>query len=170
MGGQGQNQGFLFAGFKNDPHRPKAQQIIAEFQQEFAKIPGLMVFLQIPPLISLGQNEGRAQYSLALEDADTSELFKWAPVLEAKLHTIPELQDIFSDLRLSSPRLDVHIDRNKALAVGVSPDAIANTLYDAYGNRRVTTITAASDQYDVILEVLAGVSTQSGQALTATYI
>jgi HAE1 family hydrophobic/amphiphilic exporter-1 len=152
MGG-GQNQGFLFAGFKNDPHRPKAQQMIAEFQREFAKIPGLMVFLQIPPLISLGQNEGRAQYSLALEDADTSELFKWAPVLEAKLHTIPALQDIFSDLRLSSPRLDVHIDRNKALAVGVSPDAIANTLYDAYGNRRVTTITAASDQYDVILEV-----------------
>jgi HAE1 family hydrophobic/amphiphilic exporter-1 len=149
----GQNQGFLFAGFKNDPHRPNAAQLLAQFQQEFAKIPGLMVFMQIPPLISLGQNEGRSQYSLALQDADTSELFRWAPVLEAKLHSIPEIQDIFSDLRLSSPRLDVHIDRNKALALGVSPDAIANTLYDAYGNRRVTTITAASDQYDVILEV-----------------
>jgi HAE1 family hydrophobic/amphiphilic exporter-1 len=55
---------------------------------------------------------------------------------------------------LATPRLDVHIDRNKALALGVGPDAIANTLYDAYGNRRVSTITASSDQYDVILEVL----------------
>jgi HAE1 family hydrophobic/amphiphilic exporter-1 len=151
----GQNQGFLFVNFKSDKHRPNASTLLAGLQQELAaKIPGMVVFMQIPPLIELGQNEGRSQYSLALQDADTKELFKWAPVLEAKLRTIPELQDIFSDLRLASPRLDVHIDRNKALALGVSPDAIANTLYDAYGNRRVTTITAASDQYDVILEVL----------------
>jgi HAE1 family hydrophobic/amphiphilic exporter-1 len=113
-----------------------------------------MVFLQSPPLVTLGQNEGRAQYSVALQDADTTELYKWAPVLEAKLRSIPQLKDVYSDLRLASPRLDVDIDRNLAMAVGVSSDAIANTLYDAYGNRRVTTITAASDQYDVILEVL----------------
>jgi len=153
--GGGQNQGFLFVNFKADKHRPSAATLLAQLQQEFSeKIPGLVVFMQIPPLIELGQNEGRSQYSLALQDADTKELFQWAPVLEAKLRTIPALTDIFSDLRLSSPRLDVHIDRNKALALGVGPDAIANTLYDAYGNRRVTTITADSDQYDVILEVL----------------
>jgi HAE1 family hydrophobic/amphiphilic exporter-1 len=150
----GQNQGFVFFVMKEDKHRPKVNAIIGQLEQEFMKIPGLMVFLQSPPLITLGQNEGRSQYSVALQDADTAELYKWAPVLEAKLHTIPELKDIYSDLRLSSPRLDVHIDRNIALALGVNPDAIANTLYDAYGNRRATTITAASDQYDVILEVL----------------
>ncbi|MBV8072663.1 MAG: efflux RND transporter permease subunit, partial [Acidobacteriaceae bacterium] len=72
----------------------------------------------------------------------------------AKLHSVPQIKDIYSDLRLATPRLNVDIDRNLAMAVGVSPDAIANTLYDAYGNRRVTTITAASDQYDVLLEVL----------------
>ena len=150
----GQNQGFAFVALKDDPHRPKINQIVGQLQMQFAKIPGLMVFLQSPPLITLGQNEGRSQYSVALQDADLQELYKWAPVLEAKLHAIPELTNIYSDLRLGSPRLDVHIDRNLALALGVSPDAIANTLYDAYGNRRVTTITAASDQYDVILEVL----------------
>jgi multidrug efflux pump subunit AcrB len=139
---------------KDDPHRPKINQIIGQLQMEFAKIPGLMVFMQSPPLITLGQNEGRSQYSVALQDADLQELYHWAPVLEAKLHSIPELTNIYSDLRLGSPRLDVHIDRNLALALGVTPDAIANTLYDAYGNRRVTTITAASDQYDVVLEVL----------------
>ncbi len=150
----GQNQGFMFLDLKEDKKRPKVNVIIGQLQQEFAKIPGLMVFLQSPPLIELGQNEGRSQYSVALQDADTPELYKWAPVLEAKLHSIPQLQDIFSDLRLSSPRLEVHIDRNRALALGVNPDAIANTLYDAYGSRKVTTITAAADQYDVLLEVL----------------
>jgi HAE1 family hydrophobic/amphiphilic exporter-1 len=150
----GQNQGFAFVAVKDDPHRPKINQIIGQLQMGFAKIPGLMVFMQSPPLITLGQNEGRSQYSVALQDADLQELYHWAPVLEAKLHSIPELTNIYSDLRLGSPRLDVHIDRNLALALGVMPDAIANTLYDAYGNRRVTTITAASDQYDVVLEVL----------------
>jgi HAE1 family hydrophobic/amphiphilic exporter-1 len=144
----------MFVGFKEDKHRPKVNAVIAQLEQEFMKIPGLMVFLQSPPLITLGQNEGRSQYSVALQDADTAELYKWAPILEAKLHSIPELKDIYSDLRLSTPRLNVEINRNLALSLGVNPDAIANTLYDAYGNRRVTTITAASDQYDVILEVL----------------
>ena len=147
-----QNAGFMFISFK-DSKRPKAQVILESLQKQFASIPGLMVFLQIPPLLTLGQNEGRGQYSLALQDSDTQELFKWAPVLEAKLHTIPQLRDIFSDLRLATPRLDVDIDRNRAQAVGITPDQIANTLYDAYGNRKVSTITAAANQYDVLLEV-----------------
>ncbi len=154
VGMNGQNSGFVFLDLKMDKHRPKVNAIIGQLTQEFMKIPGLMVFMQSPPLITLGQEEDRSQYSVALEDADTTELYKWAPVLEAKLRGIPQLTDIFSDLRLSSPRLNVHINRNVALALGVNPDAIANTLYDAYGNRKVTTITAASDQYDVILEVL----------------
>lgn len=152
--GAGQNQGFMFADLKQDKNRPPVNAIIGQLEQEFAKIPGLMVFLQSPPLITLGQNEGRSQYSVALEDADTAELYKWAPVLEAKLRSIPQLKDIYSDLRLSTPRLNVQINRNLAMSLGINPDTIANTLYDAYGNRRVTTITASSDQYDVILEVL----------------
>ncbi|MBV9267583.1 MAG: efflux RND transporter permease subunit, partial [Acidobacteriaceae bacterium] len=151
----GQNQGFVFMVFKQNSHRPKAQLISQQLMgQMMMTIPGVMVFLQVPPLITLGQNEGRAQYSVALQDANTAELYQWAPKLEAKLHSVPSIQDIFSDLRLRSPRLQVQIDRNRALALGISPEVIANTLYDAYGNRRVSTITAASDQYDVLLEVL----------------
>ncbi len=150
----GQNQGFVFVAFKDAKKRPPANVIIGQLEAQFMKIPGLMVFLQVPPLIPLGQNEGRSQYSVALQDADTAELYKWAPVLEAKLHSIPQLRNIFSDLRLSSPRLEVEIDRNRALAVGVTPDQIANTLYDAYGNRKATTIQTSANQYDVIIEVL----------------
>jgi hydrophobe/amphiphile efflux-1 (HAE1) family protein len=168
-GNGSQNQGFMFIDFKDDKHRPKAQALIGQLESQLMTIPGIMVFLQAPPLITLGQNEGRSQYSLALQGPDTSELYKWAPKLEAKLRSLPELTDIYSDLRLSSPRLNVHIDRNRALALGVTPDEIANTLYDAYGNRRVTTITAASNQYDVLLEVLPQYQ-RNPQALTGLYI
>ncbi len=150
----GQNQGFLFMDLKHDKNRPKANQIIAQLQQGFASIPGLVVFLRVPPLLTLGQNEGRSQYSVALQDAETSTLYKWAPLLEQKLRTLPDLTDVFSDLRLASPRLNVQIDRDRALALGITPEAIANTLYSAFGNRRVSTITAAANEYDVILEVL----------------
>ncbi len=165
----GQNSGFLFMRFTSDPHRPTVSQLIGQMQQRFASIPGLMVFLQAPPLVTLGQNEGRSQYSVALQDADTGELYKWAPVLEAKLRSIPELTDVFTDLRLSNPRLDVQIDRNRALALGVTPDVIANTLFDAYGNRRVTTITTGDNQYDVLLEVLPAYQ-RDPSALTRLYL
>jgi hydrophobic/amphiphilic exporter-1 (mainly G- bacteria), HAE1 family len=148
-----QNTGFMFMHLK-EGKRPKADAIIAQLQQKFANIPGLMVFLRVPPLITLGQNEGRSQYSVSLEDAEVANLIKWAPVLEQKLRTLPDLTDVYSDLRLASPRLDVVIDRDRALALGVAPDTIANTLYSAYGDRRITTITAATNEYDVILEVL----------------
>ena len=164
-----QNQGFMFVMFKRDRHRPKIPALIASLQQQLMSIPGVMVFLQAPPLITLGENEGRSQYSLALQGPDTEELYQWAPKLEQKLHSLPQLTDIYSDLRLSSPRLNVRIDRSRALALGVTPDAIANTLYDAYGNRRVTTITAASDQYDVLLEVLPEYQ-RNPEALSGLYI
>ncbi len=165
----GQNSGFLFMRFKTDPHRPSVTQLIGQMQKKFSEIPGLMVFLQAPPLVTLGQNEGRSQYSVALQDADTGELYKWAPVMEAKLRSIPQLQDVFTDLRLSNPRLDVQIDRNRALALGVTPDVIANTLFDAYGNRRVTTITTGDNQYDVLLEVLPAYQREPS-ALTRLYL
>jgi HAE1 family hydrophobic/amphiphilic exporter-1 len=152
-GFSGQNQGFMFMHFKDDPNRPHATVIIAQLQEQFAQIPGFSVFLQLPPLLTLGQNESRYQYSVALQDADTNVLYAWAPKLESKLRSLPAITAVYSNLQLSSPRVNVDIDRDRALALGVTPEQIANTLYDAYGNRLVSTITAAANQYDVILEV-----------------
>ena len=153
-GFSGQNQGFIFMHFKEGIQRPHATEIIADLQKEFAQIPGFSVFLQLPPLLTLGQNESRYQYSVALQDAETSVLYKWAPLLEAKLRTLPTVAEVYSDLQLRSPRVNVDIDRDRALSLGITPEQIANTLYDAYGNRRVSTINAAANDYDVILEVL----------------
>lgn len=150
----GQNQGFFFIDLKDDVKRPPANDIIAQMQAKFMEIPGIFVFLRVPPLITLGQEEGRAQYSAALQDAENTTLYQWAPKLEAALAQLPVLQDVQTDLRLRSPRLTVDIDRDRAITYGVKADAIANTLYSAFGNRRVSTITAASNEYDVIMEVL----------------
>ena len=149
----GQNQGFLFTAFKDDSRRPHGSVILAQLQQQFAQIPGLNVYLQLPPILQLDTNQMFMQYSVALQDADTGALYKWAPVFQQKLMTLPAIAGVYSDLRLSSPRVNVDIDRDRALALGVTPDQIANTLYDAYGNRRVSTIQAPANEYDVILEV-----------------
>ncbi len=149
-----QNTGFLFIHFKADRKRPHVTKIVAQLQKDFAQIPGFTVFLQPPPMLTLGQNESRYQYSVALQDAETSTLYQWAPKLEAKLRTLPALADVYSDLQLNNPRVNVDIDRDRAFSLGVTPEQIANTLYDAYGNRRVSTISAPANEYDVIMEVL----------------
>ncbi len=155
----GQNQGFMFMALKEDKHRPKVNGIIGQLSQEFMKIPGLMVFMQSPPLITLGQNEGRSQYSVALEDADTAELYKWAPVLEGKLRSIPQLTDIFSDLRLSSPRLNVADRPESGNGAGRHIRTRSQIRFTMrMGTGASTTITAASDQYDVMLRGAAAVS------------
>ncbi len=168
-GANGQNTGFLFVHFKHDRNRPHATEIVRQLQQKFAEIPGFNVFLQPPPLLTLGQNESRYQYSVALQDADTQVLYQWAPKLEAKLRAIPELSDVYSDLQLNNPRINVDIDRDRALALGVTPEQIANTLYDAFGNRRISTISAPANEYDVVMEVLPGFR-KDPAALSKLYI
>ena len=164
-----QNGGFMFVHFKDDPKRPNAAQLIRDLQAQFATVPGINVYLQIPPLLTLGQNESHFQYSVALQDADTEQLYKWAPKLADKLRSMPDIAAVYSDLHLSSPRLNVDIDRDRALGLGVTPDQIANTLYDAYGNRRVSTIAATANEYDVILEVLPETQ-RNPAALSKLYI
>src|ERR1700728_3442891 len=126
---------------------------MTDLQKQLNRIPGLNVYLRQGDFLSLGQNESRSQYSAALEGPDPDELYRWAPRLKAKLQSLPELVSVSNDLELSAPRVNVDIRRDLAMSLGVDPQSIANTLYDAYGNRRPSTITVASEQYDVILEV-----------------
>src|ERR1700728_2831738 len=127
---------------------------MTDLQKQLNRIPGLNVYLRQGDFLSLGQNESRSQYSAALEGPDPDELYRWAPRLKAKLQSLPELVSVSNDLELSAPRVNVDIRRDLAMSLGVDPQSIANTLYDAYGNRRPSTITVASEQHDVILEVL----------------
>ena len=148
-----QNAGWFHINLVEDRHRPNVKAIMASLQRELNAIPELNVYLRQGDFLSLGQNEGRSQYSAAIEGPDAQELYRWAPLLKAKLQSLPELDNVSSDLQLSAPRVTVDIRRDLARSLDVDPVQIANTLYDAYGNRRAGAITVASERHDVILEV-----------------
>jgi hydrophobe/amphiphile efflux-1 (HAE1) family protein len=150
---ESQNSGWFWINLSEDRRRPPAKAIIADLQKRLSQIPGLNVYLRQPDFVSLGQSEGRSQYSAALEGPDAEELYRWAPRLKAKLVSLPDLANVSSDLQMSAPRVNVDIRRDLAMSLNIDPEKIANTLYDAYGNRLANTITVASERYDVILEV-----------------
>ena len=131
-----------------------ADQVVQGLRLKLSSIPGINVFLHNPPAIQIGARMTKSQYQYTLQGADIKELFQWAPVLEEKFRGLPSILDVTSDLQISSPQVMVKIDRDKALALGISADEIENTLYSAYGARQVSTIYTPSNQYQVIMEVL----------------
>jgi hydrophobe/amphiphile efflux-1 (HAE1) family protein len=152
-GVESQNSGWLHINLVKDKHRPNVKVIMSDLQKRLDRIPGLNVYLRQGDFLSLGQSEGRSQYSASLQGPDAEELYRWAPRLKAKLQSLPELANISTDLQMSAPRVNVEIRRDLAMSLNVDPDKIANILYDAYGNRQANAIMVASERYDVILEV-----------------
>jgi HAE1 family hydrophobic/amphiphilic exporter-1 len=150
---ESQNGGWFWVNLIKNGHRPGVKVIMVDLQKELNNIPGLNVYLRQADFVSLGQDEGRSQYSAALEGPDAEELYRWAPRLKEKLQSLPELENVSTDLQMSAPRINVDIRRDLAMSLNVDPEKIANTLYDAYGNRLANTIMVASERYDVILEV-----------------
>ena len=96
----------------------------------------------------------RTQYQYTLEDADAEELNTWAPKVVAKLQTLPELRDVASDQQNLGLLASLVIDRATAARLGVTPASIDQTLYDAFGQRQVSTMFTQLSQYHVVLEVM----------------
>jgi HAE1 family hydrophobic/amphiphilic exporter-1 len=154
-GATGSNQGIIFMHLKpRDQRRLSADEVIQELRPKLSQVPGIRVYLQNPPPIRIGGQFTKAQYQYTLQDADTRELYKVAPVLEQKLRALPGLVDVNSDLQLKNPQLQVAIDRDKASALGVTPQAIEMALYTSYGSRQISTIYAPTNEYQVIMELL----------------
>jgi HAE1 family hydrophobic/amphiphilic exporter-1 len=139
---------------KDRSQRPGAEAVVQSLRKELAKLTGINTFIQIPPSIRIGGNLSKSLYQYTLQDTDLKQLYEWAPKAEAKMNTIPGLQDVTSDLRIASPQITVDIDRDKARALGISASDIENALYDAYGQRQVSQIYTPSNQYYVIMELL----------------
>jgi HAE1 family hydrophobic/amphiphilic exporter-1 len=153
-GTAGQTQGSMFIKLRERSERRGVATVIAELRARLARYPALVTYLRNPPPIHIGGFQSRGEYQYTLTDADVGALYRGAAALEARLREIPALRDVSSDLRLSSPRVSVRIDRDRAAALGVSPLAIEDALYAAYGDRQVSTVYAPEDQYQVILSVL----------------
>jgi hydrophobic/amphiphilic exporter-1 (mainly G- bacteria), HAE1 family len=147
------NSGSLFIRLKprNQRHLT-ADEIIQKLRSQLATIPGIQVFLQNPPALPIGAQQSTGLYQLALQSSDVMPLRKYVPQLVDKMKTLPELQDVNSDLQMTS-QVQIDIDRDKASALGITAEQIESTLRNAYGAYQVSTIYAASNQYQVILEL-----------------
>jgi HAE1 family hydrophobic/amphiphilic exporter-1 len=164
------NQGRIFMRLKPTSERKlSASQIIQELRPKLAQIPGIGVFMQIPPLIRVGGNLTKSLYQYALQDTDTKELFHWAPILTDKMSQEPGFQDVTSDLQIANPQVNVEIDRDKASALGVTAQQIENVLYDAYGEEQASTIYSDIAEYWVVFEVEPQFQLDPG-ALSQLYI
>ena len=128
-------------------------QIINRWRGEFSSIPGMMVFLQNPPPIQIGAHFTKSTYQMTLQSPNTKDLYKYSTILESKLHALPDLRDVNSDLEIKNPQVNVEIDRDKAHALGLTAQAIESALADAYGSRQVSTIYAPNNEYWVELEL-----------------
>jgi HAE1 family hydrophobic/amphiphilic exporter-1 len=148
------NSGIVLAQLKPRKERKKtADEILADLRPKIARVPGIRAYLQIPPPIRLGGNLSKSQYQYTLQDSDTAELYKYAPMLESKMRGLKEVQDVTSDLQLANPQLSISINRDRASALGVSSQQIEDALYTAYGTRQISTIYAPTNQYMVIMEL-----------------
>ncbi|MCU1221523.1 MAG: acriflavin resistance protein, partial [Candidatus Angelobacter sp.] len=147
------NSGRIFARLTDRKARPHVDKIIEELRPKLAQIPGINVFLQIPPPIRIGGALTKSQYQFTLQSPDTNELYQYAPVLEQKLRDLSLLQDVTSDLQIKNPQVTVSINRDKAAALNVDPRTLEDALYSAYGARQISTIYAPNNQYKVIMEL-----------------
>jgi HAE1 family hydrophobic/amphiphilic exporter-1 len=147
------NTGRIFMRLKPRSQRPPVEQVIAELRPKLAVVPGINVYPQNLPTIRIGGQLTKALYQYTLQDADLAELYQWAPVLFEKFRALPALQDVNTDLQITSPQVRIEIDRNRASSLGVSADQLESALYAAYGSKQVSTIYTPSNQYWVILEV-----------------
>jgi HAE1 family hydrophobic/amphiphilic exporter-1 len=152
--GQAGNTGVFFITMKPRSQRSESvDQFIDRMRGKLFSVPGILAFMQNPPPIQIGGQFSRSPYQLTLQGADTKEIYRWAPQVEAKMQQLPGILDVNSDLQLSSPQVFVDINRDKALSLGVSPQLVQDALYTAYGSRQVSIIYTPSNEYRVITEV-----------------
>ena len=152
-GGGQTNGGFVFASLKPISDRPNVTQVIARLRREMAVVPGATLFFQAVQDIRVGGRQSNAQYQYTLQGDDLNEINQWTPKITAALQQIPELTDVNSDQQNKGLETDLQIDRSSAARLGLTVSAIDNTLYDAFGQRQVSTIYNPLNQYHVVMEV-----------------
>jgi multidrug efflux pump len=154
-GGNGTNTARLFMQLKPKSQRKvSADQVIGRLRGKLAKIPGASLYLQAVQDVNVGGRFSGAQYQYTLQGDNLGELSHWAPILMEQMRKIPELRDVNSDQQLKGLQATVVIDRDTAYRLGVSMQAIDDTLYDAFGQRQVSVMYMGINQYYVVMEVL----------------
>jgi len=153
LGGSQTNTGSVFISLKPLSRRDlSADEVITRIRRNVAHIPGASLFLQAVQDIRIGGRSTNAQYQFTLQDYDADELFSWAPKILAEMQAIPELTQVNSDQQNNGLETNITIDRAAAARFGLNVAQIDNTLYDAFGQRQVSTIYNPLNQYHVVME------------------
>jgi multidrug efflux pump len=136
-----------------DQRSATASEIIQRLQPNLEKLEGITLYMQPVQDLTVEDRVSRTQYQYTLEDADLNELNSFVPKLVEKLRAVPQLRDVASDLQTGGLQATLTIDRDTAARLGILPQAIDDTLYDAFGQRQVSTMFTQLNQYHVVLEV-----------------
>jgi len=154
-GNTAKNQGRMFITLnpKGSQRTITADQFIGEMRRKLSAVPGASLFMQSAQDLTIGGRMGNAQYQYTVQSEDLKELSIWAPRLLQKLRGLKELRDVNTDQQDRGLDAEVEIDRDTASRLGVSPQDIDNALYDAFGQRQVSTIYRQLNQYHVVMEV-----------------
>lgn len=148
------SSGIMFVRLKNLSERKRSvDEIIADMRPKLNTIPGLWAFPQNPPPIQIGASHAIAEYQLSLQGSDLDELYRYADLVESRMKILPGLVDVNTDVKLNSPKAMIHVDRDKASAMGLSLGQVQDTFYSAFASRKISTIYGSLNDYEVILEV-----------------
>jgi HAE1 family hydrophobic/amphiphilic exporter-1 len=153
-GGGSGNQGRILLALKPRSERPRADDIVNELRPKLTGVPGMNVFMQVPPAIQIGGRSSKSQYQFTLQSPDIEDLDSAAKRMEARMRSISQIQDVTSDLQIANPQVIVAIDRDRASSLGITAQQVESALYDAYGSRQVSTIYTPNNQYEVVMELL----------------
>jgi hydrophobic/amphiphilic exporter-1 (mainly G- bacteria), HAE1 family len=150
----GPNYGQLVVRLKPRTDRTKlVDQIIADLRPKLDNLPGVKVYLQNPPTVRIGGQVTKSLYQLSLQSVDKPALYETAARLEEQIALVPGVVDVTTNVAITSPQINISIDRDRAAALQVNANQIENSFYDAYGPRWVSTIYGSSNQYKVLLEL-----------------
>ena len=152
-----------------DERRADATEIIRRLQPALQTVEGITLYMQPVQDLTVENRVSRTQYQYTLEDADSRELAEWTPRLIARLKELSELRDVASDQQNGGLQAMLDIDRDTASRLGIVPQLIDDTLYDAFGQRQVSTIYTQLNQYHVVLEVLPAFQ-ENPDALKSIYV
>ena len=151
----GPNYGSLVVHLKPRSQRQLGvNDLIKKLRPQLAAYPGMKAYPQNPPTIQIGGKVTKSVYQFSMQSPDKEELYAAANKLAGEMQEIPGLVDVTTDVAVTTPQVNLTIDRDKAAAMGVNANQIENSLYDAYGQRWVSTIYGSANEYKVLLELL----------------
>jgi len=169
-GGSGsQNTGRMFVTLKPLGQRPPMKKVVEGLRKKVDAVPGIKIFIRPTQNLQLGGRQSKAQFQYILQSVRADELNDWANKLQDRLRSDPLFRDVTSDAQLRALQAQLHINRDRANALGVSMDTVRTALYSAFGERQVSTIYLPTDSYQVILEA-APEDKQDESAIAKLYV